>query len=80
MTTARENRELAGAIWESTARYLRDAERAGSVTADDVAGGLAQALADHFGPAGGVLIVWWDREGLKVNAAKYPSIVRESEL
>lgn len=68
--TGDENRALVEAIWQTAAEHIRGVT-GGEVIAADVAAGLAVALADTFGERGGVMIVWWDSEGLKVNAAGY---------
>lgn len=44
------------------------------VTPDDIQIALEAALAEQFAPAGGVLLVWWDRQGgLRLNPAPYPA-------
>lgn len=68
--TGEENRALVEAIWQRTAEHLSVVAGV-PLQAGYVRAALALALAEEFGDPGGVIIMWWDAEGLKVNAAPY---------
>lgn len=68
--TGEENRAMVEAIWQSTAERL-SVYTGQPLRSSYVRAALAAALAKEFGERGGVMIVWWDAEGLKVNAAPY---------
>ncbi len=68
--TDKQVQQLTADILDFAADVLSDMPR--ELCGADLQRALAAALAEHFGQAGGVMLIWYDpKDGLRVNPVRY---------